>query len=357
MFQRARTLWQENRAGLTGSVLLHILSLSWSSLWWGLGHPVVRQPPLKAMLVDLVAAPTDRARALPAAPQTPLRAPVPAAPKSRACGQRPSRPPPDELEVADRCDGAIARARHRPSRPRQWRRRRQRYRAAAMPWRISCGRRSCGAGGRNWQSDAARGMPVAIRLKLSRAGVISDVQIVDQARFANDKLFRDMALIGAQCGAAGLADFTAAGKIRRRDGYCDHARSASGASLMPPSVCHAGKPASRHLPHQAFGHGGRSQDQAHHAMADLSRPESRQGWNNHTRRRLSAAPLREAERMKIGTLFQAPPRMTCLVQSAPFPRRPGAAVGGRVRHSWDASNRRSSPSHCPACRRGRKDWA
>ena len=66
--------------------------------------------------------------------------------------------------------------------------------AAAMPWRISCGRRFCGAGGRNCESDAARGMPVAIRLKLSRAGVISDVQIVDQSRFVNDKLFRDMAL-------------------------------------------------------------------------------------------------------------------------------------------------------------------
>ena len=32
------------------------------------------------------------------------------------------------------------------------------------------------------------------RLKLSRAGVISDVEIVDQARFVNDKLFRNMAL-------------------------------------------------------------------------------------------------------------------------------------------------------------------
>ena len=37
-------------------------------------------------------------------------------------------------------------------------------------------------------------MPVAIRLKMSRSGVISDVRIVDQVRFVNDKLFRDMAL-------------------------------------------------------------------------------------------------------------------------------------------------------------------
>ena len=43
-------------------------------------------------------------------------------------------------------------------------------------------------------SEAARGQPVAIRLKLSRTGVISDVRILDQARFNNDKLFRSMAL-------------------------------------------------------------------------------------------------------------------------------------------------------------------
>ena len=44
------------------------------------------------------------------------------------------------------------------------------------------------------ESDAERGMPVAIKLKLSRNGVIFDVEIVDQLRFTNDKLFRSMAL-------------------------------------------------------------------------------------------------------------------------------------------------------------------
>jgi hypothetical protein len=44
------------------------------------------------------------------------------------------------------------------------------------------------------ESQAARGLPVALTLKMTRAGVISNVQIVDQQRFNNDKLFRNMAL-------------------------------------------------------------------------------------------------------------------------------------------------------------------
>jgi hypothetical protein len=43
-------------------------------------------------------------------------------------------------------------------------------------------------------SESARGTPVAIRLTMTRAGVISDVRIVDQQRFNHDKLFRGMAL-------------------------------------------------------------------------------------------------------------------------------------------------------------------
>ena len=79
MLQRARILWQENRAGLTGSVLLHLLFLL-IIVWWGITHPVARQPPLKAMLVDIVTAPAIVPGPSGGA-QTPLRAPVPAAPK------------------------------------------------------------------------------------------------------------------------------------------------------------------------------------------------------------------------------------------------------------------------------------
>ena len=42
--------------------------------------------------------------------------------------------------------------------------------------------------------EAAAGGPVALTLKMSREGVISDVRITDQQRFNNDKLFRGMAL-------------------------------------------------------------------------------------------------------------------------------------------------------------------
>jgi hypothetical protein len=51
---------------------------------------------------------------------------------------------------------------------------------------------------RRWWPDltteASHGMPVALRLKLTRTGVISDIRILDQERFANDKLFHGMAL-------------------------------------------------------------------------------------------------------------------------------------------------------------------
>jgi hypothetical protein len=46
----------------------------------------------------------------------------------------------------------------------------------------------------NLDSDAARATPVAIRLKMTRAGVISDIVILDQERFNHDKLFHGLAL-------------------------------------------------------------------------------------------------------------------------------------------------------------------
>jgi hypothetical protein len=191
MFQRARTLWQENRAGLTGSVLLHLVFIL-ICLWWGFSHPLVRQPPLKAMLVDLVTTPTTIPGPSGGA-QTPLHAPVPAAPKTEGVRPKAVTPAPDELE-ARIAQMAQLRA---PD--------------TALPAPDNGAGAGNGTGGgyaladfvraqilRRWwpqlESDAARGTPVAIRLKLSRGGVISDVRIVDQARFANDKQFRNMAL-------------------------------------------------------------------------------------------------------------------------------------------------------------------
>lgn len=51
---------------------------------------------------------------------------------------------------------------------------------------------------RRWLPDlsipGARNMPVLVRLRLLKSGIIEDVYIVDQNRFLNDKAFRDMAL-------------------------------------------------------------------------------------------------------------------------------------------------------------------
>ena len=51
---------------------------------------------------------------------------------------------------------------------------------------------------RRWLPDlstpGARNMPVLVRVRLLKSGVIDDVTIVDQARFHTDKVFRNMAL-------------------------------------------------------------------------------------------------------------------------------------------------------------------
>lgn len=192
MIQAARNLWQENRAGLTGSLLLHLV-MALLALWWGMTHPVARQPPLKAMLVDLVTAPTI-VPGPPGGTEVPLRAPVPTAPKVQGVRPKAQTPPPDELESRI---AALAQLRAPDT---------------ALPAPDNGGSAGNGNGGggysladfvraqilRRWwpqlEGGAAGGMPVAIRLKMTRAGVISDVEIVDQNRFVTDKLFRGMAL-------------------------------------------------------------------------------------------------------------------------------------------------------------------
>lgn len=191
MFERVRELWQENRAGFTGAALLHLLFFL-ITLWWGIQHPLIPQPPLKAMLVDLVALPTvvpgpsGGSHAI-------LHAPVPAAPKTEGVRPKAITPPPDEMESRIAQMAQL----HAPD--------------TALPAADNGAGEGEGNGGgyaladfvraqilRRWwpqlDSEAKRGTPVAIKLKLSRAGVISDIEIVDQARFANDKLFRNMAL-------------------------------------------------------------------------------------------------------------------------------------------------------------------
>jgi hypothetical protein len=188
----SRHAWQENRAGLIGSLLLHGLVLA---LWlgWSFGHPSQPTPPLKAMLVDLVNQPVI-------APGTASGAPQVARPREarapHVTGVKPQgiAPPPDAMEARIASLATLTAP------------------ASVLPAPDNdgvAGGRGNGGGYaladfvraqilRRWwpalDSDAARGMPVAISLKMTRDGVISDIRILDQQRFDHDKLFHNMAL-------------------------------------------------------------------------------------------------------------------------------------------------------------------
>jgi len=187
----AGTRWRDGR-GFAVSILLH-LGAALLLLWWHLGHPVRPTPPLKEMNVDLVAQPVI-APGPPGGASAPRRAAERSAP--RIVGEKPKAvtPLPDALEA--RIQGLAS-----LTAPAS---------ALASPDNDGAGGGSGWGGGyaladyvraqilRRWwpalQSDAARATPVAITLKMSRAGVLSDIRIVDQARFNTDKQFRDMAL-------------------------------------------------------------------------------------------------------------------------------------------------------------------
>lgn len=185
--------WQKNRAGWIGSALLHAAFLG-LILFWSLAHPARSVAPLKAILIDLVKAPA----LVSAAPggTAALRAPPRQAVAPKRVGESPAavKPPTDDVEARIQALANLRQA--------------QGPLLATDNGGAGYGR---GAGDgyaladfvraqilRKWwpalESDAARGTPVAIKLKLDRAGVISDIRIVDQQRFATDKQFRGMAL-------------------------------------------------------------------------------------------------------------------------------------------------------------------
>ena len=183
---------RQERAGWTGSALLHGALLA---LWltWSMGHPVHPAPPLKAMLVDLVQIPV-------VAPGSSGGALVVSRPRQalapKQLGERPQAvtPPPDALEARIAAMANLTTP------------------ASALPAPDNDGNAGgAGTGGgyalsdfvraqilRRWwpelSSDAERGTAVAMQLKMSRSGVISDIRILDQDRFQHDKLFRSMAL-------------------------------------------------------------------------------------------------------------------------------------------------------------------
>ena len=115
-----------------------------------------------------------------------LHAPLPAAPKTEGVKPKAVTPAPDEMEA-------------RITQMAQLTARRDTPRCPPPTMARVLGGEGSGGGGyaladfvraqilRRWwpqlDSEAKRGTPVALRLKLSRAGVISDVEIVDQVRY------------------------------------------------------------------------------------------------------------------------------------------------------------------------------
>jgi hypothetical protein len=184
--------WRQNRAGLAASVFLHLgVTLIW--LLWHLGHPLQPQPPQKAAMVDLVTLPVTTTGPAGGA-MAPPRAVTRTAPRPVGVAPNAITPPPDALEA--RIHGLADLT--TPESP--------------LPAADNDGAASgSGWGGghaladyvraqilRRWWPDlgtgAARVPPVALTLKMTRLGEISDVRIVDQQRFNTDKIFRGLAL-------------------------------------------------------------------------------------------------------------------------------------------------------------------
>jgi hypothetical protein len=184
--------WRQNKAGLAASVFLHLgVILIW--LLWHVAHPLAPQPPQKAALVDLVTLPVTTpgpSGGAMAQPRTVMRA----APRIAGVTPKAVTPPPDALEARIKGLADLTAP------------------ESALPAADNDGAGSgSGWGGghaladyvraqilRRWWPDlgagASRVPPVALTLKMTRLGEISDVRIVDQRRFNTDPLFRSMAL-------------------------------------------------------------------------------------------------------------------------------------------------------------------
>ncbi|HJT42690.1 MAG TPA: hypothetical protein VJ750_04230 [Rhizomicrobium sp.] len=189
-------LRKQQGPGVLLSVLLHGLLLL-ASLWYLGQRPVLTQTQFHALPVDLVIGASIGDGALPAtrlriAPPRPQSAPRPVGTNPAGITQ-----PQDELSAKLR---ALAQLKSTDTRPPN----------------ADTSARPSGAGGdeangnyalkdfiraqilRRWLPDlsipGARDMPVLVRIRLLKNGVIADVTIVDQERFYLDRAFRDMAL-------------------------------------------------------------------------------------------------------------------------------------------------------------------
>ncbi|HEX3753461.1 MAG TPA: hypothetical protein VHV26_00155 [Rhizomicrobium sp.] len=194
---RARQ-FREEWGGLALSLLLHLL-LALAAFWYIAHRPTLRQTSFRALPVELVLGEETKAPGPSTTEAAPKRqrarqrrqsAPVPEGTRPNAVKQ-----PEDELSAKLR---ALAQLRQPETD------------LPAADNETGAGGNGSGAGSyslkdfvraqilRRWWPDlsipGARNLPVLVRVKLLRDGVIDDVEILDQQRFLNDKPFRNMAI-------------------------------------------------------------------------------------------------------------------------------------------------------------------
>ena len=194
----AEKLRKDGGPGILLSVLLHGLLLM-MALWYVSHRPVLTSDQLRALPVELVIGGTmsQGASTAPAARLQVARPHPESAPVPEGVSPKGTKEPVDELSARLR---ALAQLKSNDT---------------ALPNadnRDAPGGSGDGSGEgnyalkdfiraqilRRWLPDlsipGARNMPVLVRIRLLKSGVIDDVTIVDQDRFINDKAFHNMAL-------------------------------------------------------------------------------------------------------------------------------------------------------------------
>lgn len=194
----AEKLRKDGGPGALLSLLLHLLLLL-AAFWYVHHRPVLSETKVRALPVELVIGGTMGQQAS-TAPATRLQVARPhpeSAPVPEGTNPKGTQQPEDELSARLRAlaqlktpDAALPNADN-----------------TAAPGGTGSGE---GEGNyalkdfiraqilRRWLPDlsipGARNLPVLVRLRLLKSGVIEDVFVVDQRRFVTDKAFRDMAL-------------------------------------------------------------------------------------------------------------------------------------------------------------------
>ncbi len=198
MHALAQKLRKDGGPGVLLSLLLHGLLL-FAALWYVHSRPALTEASLRALPVELVIGGSmeQSASQAPAVRLQRARAHPESAPRPEGVSPKGTQQPEDELSAKLRALAQLKSA------------------DTALP-NADVSTLPGGAGGgdgegnyalkdfiraqilRRWLPDlsvaGARNMPVALRLRLLKSGVIDDVVILDQARMHTDAIFRDMAL-------------------------------------------------------------------------------------------------------------------------------------------------------------------